>query len=193
MDFSQSRIAILNEDIKIEKAKAYESRMNDIEDSNQFLKSNLFTAVILIFLLTLIIYLFFKRQKTFKKEVKDIQEKLDLIRESKRDDLVEDEKVIQLKSKASIISSNILYVKSDGHYVEYYLDSKSNPEVDRCTMVEVEKMLPKFSFVRIHKSYIVNIHRIKIINSNKVMLDTGEWINLSRVYKVRLKSILNKE
>jgi tetratricopeptide (TPR) repeat protein len=193
MDFSESSIATLNEDIKIKKAKAYESRLNDTEDSNQFLKSNLVLALLIIFILTLIVYMLFKKHKNKENEVKDIQQKLEKIKESKKADITDDVKVIHLKSKAAFNSSNILFVKSDGHYVEYYLDSKSNPEVDRCTMIEVEKMLPTQSFVRIHKSYIVNINRIKIINSNKIMLDTGEWINLSRVYKDRLNGILNKE
>jgi tetratricopeptide (TPR) repeat protein len=193
MDFSQSRIAILNEDIKIEKAKAYESRLNEVEDAKHFFRSNLVLALLIIFLLTLVVYMLFKKHKNKENEVKDIQQKLEKIKESKKADKMDDVKVIHLKSKASFNSSNILYVKSDGHYVEYYLDTKSNPEVDRCTMIEVEKMLPAQSFIRIHKSYIVNINRIKIINSNKVMLDTGEWINLSRVYKDRLKNILHKD
>jgi DNA-binding LytR/AlgR family response regulator len=106
---------------------------------------------------------------------------------------LEDKKIIYLKSKATINTSKILYIKSDGHYVEYYLDDRKKPEIDRNTMIEVEKNLPTQSFLRIHKSYIVNINRVKIINSSKVMLDTGEWINLSRVYKQSLKDILNKE
>jgi|TARA_R110000823_G_scaffold315126_1_gene445833 tetratricopeptide (TPR) repeat protein len=193
MDFSESRIDYLNEGIRINKAKAYESRLIEVEESNQFFKSNLFIAVILILLLISIVYVFFKKHKVIKNEFKDIQLKLDATRDSKPKDKLEDKKVIHLKSKATINSAKILYVKSDGHYVEYYLDARKNPEVDRNTMIEVEKTLPAQSFVRIHKSYIVNINRIKIINSNKIMLDTGEWINLSRVYKQALKDILNKE
>jgi tetratricopeptide (TPR) repeat protein len=191
-DFSDSRITTLNEDIKIKKAKLYESRLNEVEDTNQFFKLNLFLALLIIFILMFIAYKYFKKHESTKKEVKDVHQELKKIKESKNEVKAADEKVIHLKSKASFNSSNILYVKSDGHYVEYYLDSKNNPEVDRSTMIEVEKMLPTPSFVRIHKSYIVNINRIKIINSNKVMLDTGEWINLSRVYKDRLKNILHK-
>lgn len=193
MDFSKSRIDNLNEDIKIKKAKAYESHLNEIEESNQFYKSNLFIAAILIFILIFIIYLFFKRNKSIENEFKDIQVTINKIRDSKLDKNIKEEKVIVLKSKANINSSKILYVKSDGHYVEYYLDGRNKPEIDRNSLIEVEKTLPTQSFIRIHKSYIVNINRIKIINSNMVMLDTGEWINLSRVYKQSLKDILKKE
>ena len=101
--------------------------------------------------------------------------------------------LIHLKSKAILNSREILYIKSDGHYVEYYLDSKSKPEIDRNSLNKVAVILPSDTFTRIHKSYIVNIHRIKIINSTKVMLDNGVWINLSRTYKQQLKDILHKE
>ncbi|TYA56692.1 LytTR family DNA-binding domain-containing protein [Formosa maritima] len=193
MDFSKSGISVLNENIKIKKAKEYESRLNEVEDSNLFLRSNLFIAILIILILSVIVYRFFKKHKDTENDVKEIQQKLEKIKESKLEDVTKEDKVIHLKSKASINSSNILYIKSDGHYVEYYLDAKRNPEIDRNTMIEVEKSLPSNSFIRIHKSYIVNINRIKIINSNKVMLDNGEWINLSRVYKQDLKDILNKE
>lgn len=100
---------------------------------------------------------------------------------------------ILLKSKAILNSVDILYIKSDGHYVEYFTDNKTNPEIDRNSLNEVLKILPSSSFIRIHKSFIVNIYRIKIINSTKVMLDNGVWINLSRTYKQQLKDILHKE
>lgn len=101
--------------------------------------------------------------------------------------------LINLKSKAILNSIDVLYIKSDGHYVEYFTDKKNNPEIDRNSLNEVLKILPPSSFIRIHKSFIVNIYRIKIINSTKVMLDNGVWINLSRTYKQKLKDILHKE
>ena len=193
VELSDSRISNLNNAIRVDKAKVYETVINETKDSKQFFKSSFAIALIVILVLVFIVFIFFKRHKAIESEFKDIQKKIDAIREAKQEmGKPHEDKLIQLKSKASINSSQILYIKSDGHYVKYFLDTKKNPEVDRNTMIEVEKMLPSQIFVRIHKSYIVNINRIKIINSNKVMLDTGEWINLSRVYKQALKDILNK-
>lgn len=193
MDFSESGIADLNEEIRINKAKAYETQLNEVKDSNQFFKSNLFIAAILILALIVIVYLFYKRNKSIENEFKKIQQKLNETKVAKVEGKGEDGKIIHLKSKATINSAKILYIKSDGHYVEYHLDMRKNPEVDRNSLIDVEKMLPPQSFLRIHKSYIINISRIKIINSTKVMLDTGKWINLSRAYKQPLKDLLNKE
>jgi hypothetical protein len=99
---------------------------------------------------------------------------------------------ILLKSKAILKIEDIQYIKSDGHYVEYFIDHKDKPEIDRNSLTAVLNILPNASFIRIHKSYIVNIYRIKIVNSTKVMLVNGVWINLSRTYKQQLKDVLHE-
>lgn len=136
----------------------------------------------------------FKKNKLIKSEFEILQQELDILKHEKPTSVQGAEsKIINLKSKAVLNSSEILYIKSDGHYLEYYLENKSNPEIDRNSLKEAIKSLSKNSFVQIHKSFIVNIYRIKIINSTKVMLDNGVWINLSRTYKQQLKDILHKE
>lgn len=158
--------------------------------------SNIYKVLIfLIVLLSAFVLrnLFIKNRK-IKKEFEILQKELNLFKEEKLNskELINNE-LIHLKSKAILNSNEILYVKSDGHYVDYYLKNRSNPEIDRNSLSEVLQMLPTSSFVRIHNSFIVNIYHIKIINSTKVMLDNGEWINLSRTYKQQLKDILHKE
>ena len=135
-----------------------------------------------------------QKNKILKREFEILQQELDELKQKKatRNHRTEN-KIINLKSKAILNSSEIFYIKSDGHYVEYFTDNKTNPEIDRNSLNEVLKILPSSSFIRIHKSFIVNIYRIKIINSTKVMLDNGVWINLSRTYKQQLKDILHKE
>ena len=158
--------------------------------------SIIYKVLILLILLlgAFILRNLFIKNKTIKNEFVLIQEELNIFKEeqSKNEKTVDNE-IIHLKSKAILNSTDILYVKSDGHYVEYYINNKANPEIDRNSLSEVLKALPSSYFIRIHKSFIVNIYHIKIINSTKVMLDNGVWINLSRTYKQQLKDILHKE
>ena len=98
---------------------------------------------------------------------------------------------IILKSKAVIDANKLQYIKSDGHYLEFYIDGKDKPEIDRNSLINILETLTAQQFVRIHKSYIVNVFHIKIINSTKLMLKNGKWINLSRKYKQQLKDILH--
>lgn len=146
-------------------------------------------------------YFIFKSLKNEKKqadklvvEFEILQEELNTFKQKNiKENAFKKGENITLKSKALLNTKDILYIKSDGHYVEYYLENRTNPEIDRNSLNKVAAILPSAVFIRIHKSYIVNIHRIKIINSTKVMLENGVWINLSRTYKQQLKDILHKE
>ncbi len=153
--------------------------------------------ILILFILVFGVFIsrnLFLKNKTIKTEFDLLQKELNIFKEEKsKKELIINNEIIQLKSKAILNSTDILYIKSDGHYVEYFIDNKTNPEIDRNSLNEVLKTLPSNSFIRIHKSFIVNIYRIKIINSTKVMLDNGVWINLSRTYKQQLKDILHKE
>lgn len=178
-----------------------ENRLIRIENENLNLKNirtqnliALLISILTIIILSFLTLLFRKKYKLSKTEFQILQHELDILKKQKKENNnLKENIIINLKSKAILESSQILYIKSDGHYVEYFTDNKNIPEIDRNSLSEVIKILPSNSFVRIHKSFIVNIYRIKIINSTKVMLDNGVWINLSRTYKQQLKDILHKE
>jgi DNA-binding LytR/AlgR family response regulator len=131
------------------------------------------------------------KNKNIKREFAIIQKELEEFKQKNTPKKVVNQ-IIHLKSKAVVNCNELLYVKSDGHYAEFYIEGKNIPEIDRTSLIEVYKMLPSDSFVRTHKSYIVNIHKIKIINATKLMLENGQWLNLSRTYKQALKDILHK-
>lgn len=161
----------------------------NLEKDKVFYKSNLFRVLTLVILLIVIIFIFFKRNEKKRKELKLLREKLNaLVNEVVTNDPLD---LIHLKSGVVVNINELLYIKSDGHYLEFYIDGKDKPEIDRNTMTNILKTLSPKLFVRIHKSYIVNISFIKIINSTKLMLKNGTWINLSRTYKQQLKQILN--
>jgi tetratricopeptide (TPR) repeat protein len=145
-------------------------------------------AILLILSMSLI-WLFFSKNKRIKAEVESLQQELDAFR-SENDQAESQSERIQLNTNVILKSNEIRYVKSDGHYVEYYVNHKLKPEIERNTLSRAYKNLPNNQFARIHKSYIVNLNVIKIINSNKLMLDDGTWLNLSRTYKPDLKARL---
>ncbi len=170
------------------------------EEKDKFIEqlknlSNVYKILLILFVLLsiYIVYVMFKKNRHIKTEVTALQDELVHYKEvQKKNKVSVINERIYLNNKAVLNSSEILYVKSDGHYVEYYLDSKETPVIDRNSLTGVGNLLPDSHFVRIHKSYIINIERIKIINSTEVMLDNNTWINLSRTYKQNLKDILHK-
>ena len=56
----------------------------------------------------------------------------------------------------------------------------------------MESALPQDSFLRVHRSYIVNIKRISSYTKGRIFLDNGEYIPLGENYKDRLFEYLNK-
>lgn len=162
----------------------------DLLNDKLFYKSNLFKILAIAICLVVVSLYLYRKNKISQKEVLLLQEQLDLVKENKT---IKPVKLIHLKSKAVIDTNNLLYIKSDGHYLEFYCNGKNKPEIDRNTMTAILEILPSNQFVRTHKSFIVNINHIKIINSTKLMLTDGKWINLSRTYKQQLKDILLKD
>lgn len=69
-----------------------------------------------------------------------------------------------------VVYDNLLYVEAMANYVTLYTTNKKL--VAYLTMKGIEEQLPAESFMKIHKSYIVNIDKIKSIEGS--MLDLGE-------------------
>ncbi|WP_088324572.1 7TM diverse intracellular signaling domain-containing protein [Polaribacter tangerinus] len=131
-----------------------------------------------------------KKNDALREEFNSLQVKINSYNKQKATNT--NEVLIHLKSKAIINSKEIVFIKADGHYVEYYLEDKKKPEIDRNSLTKLVDTLPEGNFVRVHKSYIVNVFKIKIVNSTKIMLHNGTIINLSRAYKENLKKIISK-
>ena len=100
---------------------------------------------------------------------------------------------VKNKQKIHLIPlDEIVYLQSFGDYV--YIVTPSNKYLKEETMKYFETHLPK-TFVRVHRSYIINIEYISRIESSgrriqQVSLKTGEWVNTSAIGYKTLKEIL---
>ena len=99
---------------------------------------------------------------------------------------------VVLKSKAKLQISDIQYIKSDGPYLEFHLQNKVRPEVDRNTIKWVLGALPSNSFIQIHRSHIVGVKYVKIVKASEVVLADGTTLNISRSYKEITKNKFNQ-
>lgn len=180
----------LNQIIVDQEVNQKNKKIKTLVEGKTIYKNNLIILLVISFLILIALAKIYINYDKGKKEINQLQEKLNQYNTQTK---TKKPNYFTLKSKTVLNTKELLYIKSDGHYVEYFIDNKKKPEIDRNSLSEVLRILPSNSFVRIHKSFVVNIHRIKIINSTKVMLDNGVWINLSRTYKQQLKDILHKE
>ncbi len=63
---------------------------------------------------------------------------------------------------------DILYVESNGNYMQFVLNNQKI--LSRLTMSEAEELLPKITFVRIHRSYIVSKKQVSKVEKNAIWI-----------------------
>ena len=65
---------------------------------------------------------------------------------------------------------DILYIEGLKDYVKMHLASSQRAVVSLVSMRTLENTLPSTSFLRIHRSYIVNMKRVSMVDRNSVAI-----------------------
>lgn len=79
---------------------------------------------------------------------------------------------------------DILYVESIRDYVN--IKTAGHEYIVLDTLKSMELQLPETSFVRIHKSFIINLHHISHVAGKKVTLISGNEIPIGESYRIGL-------
>lgn len=85
---------------------------------------------------------------------------------------------IQLKS------SSIYCIESFGHYLMIYSESGEYQVRDKLSRIKI--LLENYSFVQVHRSYLVNTGYIERINSQEIIMLNAMRIPLGEKYKPKL-------
>lgn len=87
-----------------------------------------------------------------------------------------------LQGRRKLNVDNILYVESKKHKVLFfYMESELMCYEIYDKLDHIEEELEKYSFLRIHKSYLVNLKHLRKINNYEAVLDTGETLPVPRL------------
>lgn len=87
--------------------------------------------------------------------------------------------------------SRIDFIESAGEYVKFYV-SGEKPLMSLVTLKSVEAILPSDSFMRIHRSFIVNLEKITTIERNRIVFYGKTYIPISDQYKDVFKEFVEK-
>ena len=104
-----------------------------------------------------------------------------------------DDDVIFLKTEYRIVKvtiSNIRYVEAMSEYLKVYLEGEPKPIVTLLSMKKMEERLPD-SFMRIHRSYIINLTKIQEVNKNRVIMDSDTYLPIGDMYKDTFQAYLD--
>ena len=128
-----------------------------------------------------LIYLL-KKPITEEKLMKAINKAFELINESLKYIIVKCG-----KDNRKIYINDINYVESEGRLIKFYLDGEVITTYGKISDIEGELDI---SFVRIHKSYLVNMNKIKNYALNKVVLENNKVLPISRTYAKKCKETI---
>ncbi|SRR3972149_6399813 len=94
---------------------------------------------------------------------------------------------VKIKDNAlkSIPISNILFVKVSGDYCT--IKTKDLQYTTHSTMINIESILSKELFVRIHNSTLVKLSEIAEIHADSVIISSRETLTVSRSRMKELK------
>lgn len=95
---------------------------------------------------------------------------------------------IVLKNKSKVVLDRLVYIHSDGHYLELHILRNSFVEKEhfRGKISEIIKELPP-NFIQVHRSYIVNFNYVKDVYSNFIIMKNKLEIPISRSKRQILK------
>lgn len=86
-----------------------------------------------------------------------------------------------LDEKKSIRIKDIIYVESFQHRMCYHMVSEKETIYEKTgNLSEIEQMLAKHGFCRIHKSYLVNIRMVESVERYKVYMENGDTLPIPR-------------
>ncbi len=101
------------------------------------------------------------------------------------------EQTIFIKSGSEfhqLFIQQIKYIESDGNYVTFFTDKR--PVLARYKLSEVLELLPKESFTRIHRSYIVALKHIETVKKHCVVIN-GKEIPISSNFREGFIAIID--
>jgi len=129
----------------------------------------------------------------FLKAVQKVQ-KLIKLEKSVPDQIDSNNKFLFLKSDYKIKRINfndILYIEGLKDYVKVYTQSSPRPVLSLTTMKLLESKLPEATFMRVHRSFIVNLERIDTIERSRIVFGKT-YIPISDQYKEKFQEFLDK-
>lgn len=78
--------------------------------------------------------------------------------------------------------ADILYIEGLKDYVKIYVEGSEKSIMTLLSMKALEQTLPSDTFMRVHRSYIVNLSKIKVIERNRIIFGRTQ-IPVSESYK----------
>ena len=86
--------------------------------------------------------------------------------------------------------ADIRYIEGMSEYLKVWIEGEAKPIITLLSMKKMEERLPD-TFMRIHRSYIVNLTKIQEVNKNRIIMDANTYLPIGDLYKEAFQAYLN--
>jgi len=120
----------------------------------------------------------------FSKSIEKVKNRY-FLEKQKSIDISKDDQFLFIKTEYKIVRvefTNIKYIEGMRDYVRIHLII-GKPIMTLLSMKSIANTLPNNSFMRIHRSFIVNLNKITTIEKNRIIFDENVYIPVSEQYK----------
>lgn len=186
-------IGVIQESIAKYELDSREKKMKAFIEREKGLKSNLYVFGVVSVILLISIFIIYRRYQSTKSKHQSSQK----LAEQKKSELQKLQyqlkqqniyKKIKLKNNKIINCNDLVYVKSDGHYLEYHLENHKIPIIERQKFSNIISDLRDCGFVRVHRSYVINTQKVEAVYADELQFHKAVKVPLSRTYKQKLKA-----
>ena len=107
-----------------------------------------------------------------------------------------DDGILFLKTEHRVVRvdiSHIRYIEGMSDYLRIHFDDGNRPLVVLLSMKKIEERLPRNSFMRVHRSYIINLSKIQEVNKNRVIMDADTYLPIGDLYREAFNAYLDSK
>jgi len=125
-------------------------------------------------------------QRTIALVVEQLRERKETLENGKQIEVLEDRIFVRHNGRMEkLLLDDILYIEADRNYCTVITNNANH--VLTSTLKTMEKRLPQSSFIRVHRSFIVNISKLDVVTDNYLEIKR-KVIPLSKSHKELLMS-----
>lgn len=107
----------------------------------------------------------------------------------------DDDDFMFLKTDYRVVRVRIVdieYIKGMGEYLRIYQKGQAKPIIVLLSMKRMEERLSGRTFMRVHRSFIINLTCIKEMNRSGIVLENGEEIPIGDTYRTSIGNYIDE-
>ena len=131
-----------------------------------------------------------------KRAADKLKKRYDALRTLQEVSQIDEDDAIFLKTDYKIVRiniSHIRYVEAMSEYLRIYLTDYPRPIIVLLSMKKMEERLPSRSFMRVHRSYIINLKMIQEISKNRILLGDDIEVPIGDSYREQFNAYINSK